>query len=75
MYVCLCNKVTDGQIRAAREDGAHSLECLQTRLKVATCCGRCSEFAEQLLEEDSPAGQSAGLAPGQAHDLPCCTAG
>ncbi len=75
MYVCLCNKVTDGQIRAARREGARSLECLQTRLKVATCCGRCSDFAEQLLEEDSLACVSADLAPGQPCELPPCVAG
>ena len=55
MYVCVCNKVTDSQIRLACEDGAHSMECLQSRLKVATCCGRCSECAQRLLNDASAA--------------------
>jgi bacterioferritin-associated ferredoxin len=55
MYVCVCNKVTDRQIRAACEDGAYSLECLQNKLKVATCCGRCAECAQQLLDDASAA--------------------
>jgi bacterioferritin-associated ferredoxin len=55
MYVCVCNKVTDGQIRAAFEDGAHSMECLQSRLKVATCCGRCAECAQRMVNDASVA--------------------
>jgi bacterioferritin-associated ferredoxin len=51
MYVCVCNKVTDRQIRKACNDGAHSMECLRDRLKVATCCGRCAECAQGLLDQ------------------------
>lgn len=51
MYVCVCNKVTDGQIREACENGASSMDCLRDRLKVATCCGRCHDCAEQLLRD------------------------
>jgi bacterioferritin-associated ferredoxin len=54
MYVCVCNKVTDRQIHEACNDGAHSLECLQDRLKVATCCGRCAECAQDLLNRAVP---------------------
>lgn len=49
MYVCVCNKVTDKQIRSALESGAHSMGCLKDRLKVATCCGRCQDCAQQVL--------------------------
>ncbi|NBC13456.1 MAG: bacterioferritin [Gammaproteobacteria bacterium] len=51
MYVCVCNKVTDRQIRAACDEGAYSMECLQSRLKVATCCGRCAECAQRMLND------------------------
>jgi bacterioferritin-associated ferredoxin len=51
MYVCVCNQVTDSAIRAACAEGAHSIGCLQTRLKVATRCGRCEECARRLLRE------------------------
>lgn len=51
MYVCVCNRVTDEQIREAAERGVYSLEQLSRELKVATCCGRCSECATQVLEE------------------------
>ncbi|WP_295541664.1 (2Fe-2S)-binding protein [uncultured Thiohalocapsa sp.] len=55
MYVCVCNKVTDSQIRTACENGAHSMECLQRRLKVATCCGRCAECAQRMLNDATAA--------------------
>lgn len=51
MYVCVCNGVTDREIRAEVEEGACSLEDLQDRLKVATCCGRCAECARGILNE------------------------
>ncbi|HYQ73046.1 MAG TPA: (2Fe-2S)-binding protein [Gammaproteobacteria bacterium] len=51
MYVCICNKVTDSDIRRELDNGACSLACLQKRLKVASCCGRCKECAKRLLHE------------------------
>lgn len=51
MFVCVCNSVTDRQIRKACDDGAHSIECLQKSLKVATCCGRCKDCAKKLIHE------------------------
>lgn len=51
MYVCVCNKVTDRQIREACEQGACSIDCLKQSLKVATCCGRCQDCAKRLLHE------------------------
>ncbi len=51
MYVCVCNAVTDRQIRKARDNGASSVEDLSRELKVATCCGRCSDCARKILCE------------------------
>jgi len=52
MFVCVCNRVTDGQIREACEKGAVSMDCLKNQLKVATCCGRCQDCAKRLLREN-----------------------
>ena len=49
MIVCVCRRVSDSQIRQAAADGAHSLECLQFDLGVATQCGRCADCASRVL--------------------------
>lgn len=49
MIVCVCRGVSDRQIRQAVAEGAHSLECLQIELGVATQCGRCADCASRLL--------------------------
>ncbi|MGB0662942.1 MAG: (2Fe-2S)-binding protein [Pontibacterium sp.] len=51
MYVCVCNAVTDKQIRAAVDEGVDTFEALQSELDVATCCGRCKDCACQVLDE------------------------
>jgi len=64
MVVCICNRVTDRQIREATHRGATSIAELSEQLKVATCCGRCRECAQQLLDEATAEQwpDSAGLA-------------
>lgn len=49
MYVCLCNAVTDRQIREVVEQGARSLDEVQRCLPVATCCGCCEETARAVI--------------------------
>lgn len=52
MYVCICNSVTERQIRmAVRDDGAVTFRQLQTQLNVAVCCGRCEPCARRVLAE------------------------
>lgn len=51
MYICICNNVTDRQIRKACENGANSIQCLQNELKVGTCCGRCKDCAKKIIQE------------------------
>ena len=66
MYVCICNNVTDRQIRAAVSEGANSLEALSQKLKVTTGCGRCTDSVHELLETieaESPFDFSPLMAP------------
>jgi len=50
MYVCVCHGVTDRAIRQAAQSGARSLTELAQTLRVATCCGKCAQLAQTLLE-------------------------
>ena len=51
MYVCICNAITDKQIRKAAEAGATDLWALQAELGVASGCGSCMETAAEILSE------------------------
>ncbi|MDP5070167.1 MAG: bacterioferritin-associated ferredoxin [Congregibacter sp.] len=53
MYVCICNRITDKQIRSAIAEGANSLQSLRDELGVASQCGGCSDFALSLLNDSS----------------------
>ena len=49
MFVCLCNAITDRQIKETVAAGANSLTDLQAQLGVATCCGCCADLACSYL--------------------------
>ena len=51
MYVCLCNGVTDREIRQVAEAGCRTLSELTMRTGCGACCGSCVESASQLLDE------------------------
>ena len=51
MYVCICNAITDTQIRKAAKSGVRNLWDLQRELGVATGCGSCTETASEILRE------------------------
>jgi len=51
MYVCICNAITDKQIRKAAESGVRDLWSLQRKLGVAAGCGSCKEAASEILRE------------------------
>ena len=51
MYVCLCNKVTDHDIREAAADGVRTFRELSFRTRCGTQCGSCVPLARSLLQE------------------------
>ncbi|HWD21557.1 MAG TPA: (2Fe-2S)-binding protein [Burkholderiales bacterium] len=51
MYVCLCNAVTEREVRECAGKGATCLEDLAVQLGVGAGCGRCRECAMEVLEE------------------------
>jgi bacterioferritin-associated ferredoxin len=61
LYVCVCNAVTDREIRSCADLGVVTLEDLRVHIGVASCCGRCAMSAEQVLREH--AAQRTGREP------------
>ena len=51
MYICICNAITEGQVRECAQDGNCSLEELASALGIGTACGRCRDCAAQVLAE------------------------
>lgn len=51
MYVCLCNRVTDTDIREAAEDGVRTFRELSFRTRCGTQCGSCVPLARSMLQE------------------------
>lgn len=51
MYVCICRAVTEQEIRAAIELGAHTLSALRDQLGVSTECGKCGPEVRRILKD------------------------
>ena len=51
MYVCLCNGVSDGQIREAIFEGCCSYKEVREQLGVGTQCGKCACLAKQITRD------------------------
>ena len=59
MYVCICNAITESEIRDAADAGVDDLWGLQAELGVATNCGSCKESAAEILREKRTAKRNA----------------
>ena len=51
MIVCVCNNISDREIRQAVELGITSMAGLYRELGVGTCCGKCVSYAREVLHE------------------------
>ncbi len=51
MYVCVCNAVTESDIRNAVDDGVHSLAQLRRTTGCTDNCGCCKEMAVEVLQQ------------------------
>lgn len=50
MYVCVCNGVTEDDIRHAAEAGCGGITELTMRTGCGACCGSCLPLASEILE-------------------------
>ena len=51
VYVCICNGVTERDIREAAESGCRSVPELTMRTGAGANCGSCLDMAAELLEQ------------------------
>ena len=52
MYICICNAVTEREIRQAVGLGVTTLKELREGLGVAGECGKCGSCAKAILREE-----------------------
>jgi bacterioferritin-associated ferredoxin len=55
MYICLCNALTDRDVRAKSGEGC-SVSMVYRSLGCEPQCGKCVPFVRQMLREAAPAG-------------------
>ncbi len=51
MYICVCNAVSDREIRQVVYEGASTLQQVHAKLPVGRCCGRCVDAVREVIEE------------------------
>jgi len=49
MYVCICNGITERDIRRAADEGCRDLTELTMRTGCGSSCGSCREMAGEIL--------------------------
>lgn len=54
MYVCICNGVTDADIRRIAADGCRDLHELTMRSGCGASCGSCRDLAGEILADSQP---------------------
>ena len=54
MYICLCNAITERDVRECVRRGCCSMDELSVELGVGTGCGRCAPAAKEILDETRP---------------------
>lgn len=51
MIVCICNCLSETQVRAAIRAGARTADAVYSRCGVRRNCGRCQETIDDMLKE------------------------
>ncbi len=59
MLVCVCNGVSDKDIDAEILDGTSECKQIRGNLGIGNCCGQCTRFAKDLINQKMTQQQSA----------------
>ena len=61
MYVCVCNAVTERQIRALAEQGVRTLDEMSQINGCSSTCGGCMDEAKRILKISQPSRKKINL--------------
>lgn len=59
MIVCVCNRITEKEVREAAKAGARTPDAAYERFGCEVQCGCCLDFAQELIDEEI--GKTPGL--------------
>jgi len=51
MYVCVCKAVTDKEVEAAIDEGAHTVDQVTATCQAGGDCGSCRGMIEDMIED------------------------
>jgi bacterioferritin-associated ferredoxin len=54
MIVCVCNAITEKELREAARDGAGTPEKAYACLGCEPQCGCCLDYAQEIIDEERP---------------------
>jgi bacterioferritin-associated ferredoxin len=53
MIVCLCNAITEKEVREATRNGARSPEAAYATFDCEPQCGCCLDYAQEIIDEEA----------------------
>lgn len=62
MYVCICHRVRESELRAAIRCGARCEESVASACGAGRSCGTCLDEIETLIAQEAPAATLAPIA-------------
>lgn len=54
MIVCVCNRITEAEVREAAHEGARTPEHAYDALGCEVQCGCCLDYAQDIIDEERP---------------------
>lgn len=54
MIVCVCNRITEAEVREAAHKGARTPEAAYATLGCEPQCGCCLDYAQEIIDEEAP---------------------
>jgi len=54
MIVCVCNRITEKEVREAARKGARTAEAAYATLGCEPQCGCCLDYAQHVIDEELP---------------------
>ncbi len=52
MIVCICNRITESEVRLAARGGAATPDAVYARQGCDVQCGCCLDFAQEVIDEE-----------------------